>query len=214
MGPVSRRRPAGAVLRPHSRRLLAARQQGNICLPRRRRLGKWLVGSPARLHPCPRGEPHTDHERSAISVRLAQRQRRRTRHCGTRHSHRLVGRRASNRISFGSSKSGSWVFELAPLRDSPQVNDKVKLTEDEVETLSPMRRLSVNKPLSIAYGTGELPAMIATSRDYHAYRLESHLPGDLIPIAKANHFTILDELRLPDSHLTRQVLQLATYNVT
>ena len=42
----------------------------------------------------------------------------------------------------------------------------------------------------------------------------THLPGDLIPIAKANHFTILDELRLPDSHLTRQVMQLATYNVT
>jgi hypothetical protein len=84
----------------------------------------------------------------------------------------------------------------------------------EVETLSPMRRPSVNKPLSIAYGTGELPAMTATSRDYHAYRSESHLAGDLIPIAKANHFTILDELRLADSHLTRQVLQLATYKVT
>ena len=105
---------------------------------------------------------------------------------------------------------------VAPLRDSPQVNDKVKLTEVEVEVenLSPMRRPSVNKPLSIAYGTGELPAMVATSRDYHAYRSESHLPGDLIPIAKANHFTILDELRLPDSHLTREVLQLATYKVT
>jgi arylformamidase len=104
-------------------------------------------------------------------------------------------------VTAGLSISG--VFELAPLRDSPQVNDKVKLTEVEVETLSPMRR-----------GTGELPAMIATSRDYHAYRSESHLPGDLIPIAKANHFTILDELRLPDSHLTREVLQLAIYKVT
>jgi hypothetical protein len=108
------------------------------------------------------------------------------------------------RVAAGLSISG--VFELAPLRDSPQVNDKVNL--------SPMRRPSVNKPLSIAYGTGELPAMVATSRDYHAYRSESHLPGDLIPIAKANHFTILDELRLPDSHLTREVLQLATYKVT
>jgi acetyl esterase/lipase len=116
------------------------------------------------------------------------------------------------RVAAGLSISG--VFELAPLRDSPQVNDKVKLTEVEVENLSPMRRPSVNKPLSIAYGTGELPAMVATSRDYHAYRSESHLPGDLIPIAKANHFTILDELRLPDSHLTREVLQLATYKVT
>jgi arylformamidase len=116
------------------------------------------------------------------------------------------------RVAAGLSISG--VFELAPLRDSPQVNDKVKLTEVEVETLSPMRRPSVNKPLSIAYGTGELPAMIASSRDYHAYRSQTHLPGDLIPIAKTNHFTILDELRLPDSNLTRAVLQLAKYKVT
>jgi arylformamidase len=115
-------------------------------------------------------------------------------------------------VAAGLSISG--VFELAPLRDSPQVNDKVKLTEVEVETLSPMRRPSVNKPLSIAYGTGELPAMIASSRDYHAYRSQTHLPGDLIPIAKTNHFTILDELRLPDSNLTRAVSQLAKYKVT
>jgi arylformamidase len=61
---------------------------------------------------------------------------------------------------------------------------------------------------------GELPAMIATSGDYHAYRSAFHFPGDLIPIAKANHFTILDELRLADSHLTREIFQLATYKVT
>ena len=56
--------------------------------------------------------------------------------------------------------------------------------------------------------------MIATSRDYHAYRSSSIISGDLISIAKANDFTILDELRLPDSHLTREVLQLAIYKVT
>jgi len=81
------------------------------------------------------------------------------------------------------------------LRDSPHVNDKVKLSEEEIQNLSPMRRPIVNKPLGIAYGTGELPAMIASSRDYHAYRSQGHVPGDLIPIANTNHFTILDELR-------------------
>jgi len=111
------------------------------------------------------------------------------------------------RVAAGLAISG--VFELAPLRDSPHVNDKVKLTEAEIETLSPMRLPGVNKPLSIAYGTGELPAMIASSRDFHAYRAQAHLPGDLIPVVKTNHFTILDELRLPNSSLTRAVLQLA-----
>jgi acetyl esterase/lipase len=111
------------------------------------------------------------------------------------------------RVAAGMAISG--VFELAPLRDSPHVNDKVKLTEVEIKTLSPMRMPGVDKPLSIAYGTGELPAMIASSRDFHAYRAQANLPGDLIPVINTNHFTILDELRLADSHLTRAILQLA-----
>jgi arylformamidase len=115
------------------------------------------------------------------------------------------------KVAAGLSISG--VFELAPLRDSPHVNDKVNLSEFEIETLSPMRRPGVNKPLSIAYGTGELPAMIASSRDYHAYRAGAHLPGDLIPVVDTNHFTVLDELRQPDSVLTRAVLRMAEYRV-
>ncbi|MPZ40690.1 MAG: alpha/beta hydrolase fold domain-containing protein [Rhizobiales bacterium] len=111
------------------------------------------------------------------------------------------------KVTAGLAISG--VFDLAALRDSPHVNDKVKLTEAEIETLSPMRLPGVKKPLSITYGTGELLAMIATSRDFHAYRAQAHLPGDLIPVVAANHFTILDELRLPNSGLTRAVLQLA-----
>src|SRR5262245_28732791 len=115
------------------------------------------------------------------------------------------------KVAAGLSISG--VFELAPLRDSPHVNDKVKLTEVEIETLSPMRRPGADKPLSIAYGTGELPAMIASSRDYHAYRARMHLAGDLIPVVNANHFTILDGLRQPDSGLTRAVLHMAEHTI-
>jgi hypothetical protein len=47
---------------------------------------------------------------------------------------------AENAAKVAAGLSISGVFELAPLRDSPQVNDKLKLTEVEVETLSPMRR--------------------------------------------------------------------------
>jgi arylformamidase len=111
------------------------------------------------------------------------------------------------KVAAGLSISG--VFELAPLRDSPHVNDKVKLTEVEIETLSPIRLPGVNKPLAIAYGTGELPAMICSSRNFHAYRSQSHLPGSLIPVVKTNHYTILDELRQPNGALTRAVAQLA-----
>ncbi|MFN0304430.1 MAG: alpha/beta hydrolase [Burkholderiales bacterium] len=110
-------------------------------------------------------------------------------------------------VTAGMAISG--VYDLAPLRDSPHVNDKVKLGETEIETLSPMRLPGVAKPLSIAYGTGELPGMVASSRDFHAARAAAHLAGDLIPITNTNHFTIIDELRRPDSHLMRAALQLA-----
>lgn len=102
----------------------------------------------------------------------------------------------------------SGVFDLAHLRDSPHVNDVLKFTEAEVQSLSPMRLPPAKKRLSISYGSAELPFMIATSRDYHAYRAGMHLPGDLIPVPGANHMTILDELRRPDSSLTRATVRL------
>jgi hypothetical protein len=113
------------------------------------------------------------------------------------------------KVTAGLAISG--VFDLGALRDSPHVNDKVKLSEEEIQTLSPMRRPIIDKPLGIAYGTGELPAMIASSRDYHAYRSRRHVPGDLIPIPNSNHFTILDELRQADSTLTRAVIAMEQY---
>ena len=63
----------------------------------------------------------------------------------------------------------------------------------------------VRKPLAITYGTDELPALVANSRDFHARRSAAHQPGALIPVAGANHFTIIHELRDADGVLTRQL---------
>jgi dienelactone hydrolase len=98
----------------------------------------------------------------------------------------------------------SGVFELGPIRDT-YLNEKLRLTEEEIVTLSPMRLPPVNKPLAIAYGTAELPPLVADSRDLHARRAASHMPGPLIPVPGANHFTIVHELRDHDGVLTRYV---------
>jgi acetyl esterase/lipase len=103
----------------------------------------------------------------------------------------------------------SGAFELGPLRDCPSINDNLRLTDAEIETLSPMRRPPVAKPLSIAYGSRELPRMIANSANLHAMRAGAHLPGSLIPVAGADHFTVLDELAASDGTLTRAALSLA-----
>ena len=96
----------------------------------------------------------------------------------------------------------SGVFELGPLRDT-YLNEKLKLTEQEVVSLSPRRLPGVAKPLAIAYGSAELPALVADSRDLHARRAAAHLPGALIPVPGANHFTVMHELRDHDGVLAR-----------
>ena len=109
------------------------------------------------------------------------------------------------RVSAGLAISG--VFELGPIRDT-YLDEKLRLTDSEIETLSPLRLPMINKPLAIAYGTAELPPLVNDSRHLHARRAAEHLPGVLIPVAGADHFTITHELRDADGALTRQLLLL------
>ncbi len=96
----------------------------------------------------------------------------------------------------------SGVYELGPIRDT-WLNDALRLTDDEIETLSPLRLAPVMKPFHIAYGSEELPALINDARSLHARRAAAHAPGYLIPLCHNNHFSILDELRRSDGELTR-----------
>ena len=102
----------------------------------------------------------------------------------------------------------SGIFELGPVRDT-YLNERLRLTDEEIAALSPLRLPVVHKPLAITYGTAELPPLVSDSRDLHAKRAMAHMPGVLIPVPGADHFTIVHELRDPDGVLTRQVLLLA-----
>ena len=108
-------------------------------------------------------------------------------------------------VAAGLAISG--VYELGPLRDT-YLNDKLRLTDDEIETLSPLRLRVVPKPLAIAYGSNEVPALVNGSRMLHARRAAAHAPGALVPVAGADHFTLLHELRSPSGLLVRQALAL------
>jgi acetyl esterase/lipase len=103
----------------------------------------------------------------------------------------------------------SGVFDLGPIRDT-YLNEKLRLTEHEVATLSPMRLKPVSKPLSFAFGTAELPPLMSDSQEMHAIRTAAHLPGTLIPVPHANHFTIVHELRDQRGMLTRHLPLLLT----
>lgn len=102
----------------------------------------------------------------------------------------------------------SGVYDLEALRDT-KLNQPLQLTDDDIAGLSPLRLPAVMKPMTIAYGSAEVPALVNDSRNLHALRAMAHAPGVLLPIARANHFTILDHLADPEGELTRAALELA-----
>ena len=109
-------------------------------------------------------------------------------------------------VAAGLAISG--VYDLAPLRDTA-LNDALRLSDAEIATLSPVRAVpTAPKSLAIAYGTAELPALVHDSRKLHALRAAAHTPGPLLPIAGADHFTILEELRRPGGQLVRAARRL------
>ena len=101
----------------------------------------------------------------------------------------------------------SGIYELGPIRDT-YLNAPLKLTDEELEALSPQRLPVVMKPMAVAYGSAELPELCRQSRHFHGKRAEAHAPGPLIPVAGSNHFTILDQLRRPGGSLLRAAADL------
>jgi acetyl esterase/lipase len=108
----------------------------------------------------------------------------------------------------GAGLAIAGVYELSPLRDI-YLNDKLSLMALEIANLSATRLPVVDKPLTIAYGSAELPALIDEARTFHQLRADAHALGALLPIPKANHYSILDELRSPTGLLAKALLNLA-----
>ena len=107
-------------------------------------------------------------------------------------------------VAAGLAISG--IYELGPVRDT-YLNDALRLSDEEVATLSPLRLPPVRKTLAITYGTAELPPLVADSRALHAKRSAAHLLGALVPAPGSNHFTIVEELRRPNGLLVRAALE-------
>lgn len=109
-------------------------------------------------------------------------------------------------VAAGLAISG--VYDLAPIRDTA-LNVALKLTDEEVTQLSPLRLPAVQKHLAIAYGSAELPTLVWDSRNFYQARAAAGAAGELIAIEGADHFTILEQLRRTDGALTKIALALA-----
>lgn len=108
-------------------------------------------------------------------------------------------------VTAGLAISG--VYDLAPIRDT-SLNIALQLTENEVATLSPLTLPVVRKPLTIAYGSTELPALVHDSKRLYQRRASENAPGKLIAIDGADHFSILQTLQQPDGLLVQALRDL------
>jgi len=102
----------------------------------------------------------------------------------------------------------SGIYDLEPIRLN-YLNEKLALDTAEAECNSPVRHLpSAAGELVVAYGTRELPELCRQSIEYARAWTERGLPGRLLPVDGADHFTILDALARPEGVLTRALLAM------
>ncbi|MEU4316059.1 alpha/beta hydrolase [Nocardia sp. NPDC024068] len=102
----------------------------------------------------------------------------------------------------------SGVYELRPLTETG-FGAALALTPDEIAGLSPLHRpVGDTTPLTVAYGTAELPALIGDSAALHAHRIAAGAPSRLLPVEGADHFTILEEFRRPGGVLVGAALDI------
>jgi len=109
-------------------------------------------------------------------------------------------------VAAGLAISG--IYDLAPLRDT-NLNDALKLTDAEIAQFSPLRLPVTRKPLIISFGSAELPTLVHDAWRLHELRRREGAPGQILPIAGADHFSILRELQMPEGALVRAVTRLA-----
>jgi arylformamidase len=102
----------------------------------------------------------------------------------------------------------SGIYDLEPIRLN-YLNEKLGLDMAEAERNTPVRHLPATaSELVVAYGTRELPELRRQSIEYARAWTERGLPGRLLPVHGADHFTILDALARPEGVLTRALLAM------
>jgi acetyl esterase/lipase len=125
--------------------------------------------------------------------------------------HSAGGHLTATMMDEGAVKGGltiSGLYDLEPIRLN-YLNDKLRLDADASRRNSPILHLPAKAPpLIIAYGGGELLELRRQSADYAEAWLGSGLPGRLLSVDGANHFSILESLADPKGLLTRALVAL------
>jgi arylformamidase len=101
----------------------------------------------------------------------------------------------------------SGVFDVEPCRLN-YLNEKLQLRAEDVGPMSPIEHIPAGgAPLTIAYGTKELPELQRQSRDYHKAWIGAGNSGALLALPH-DHFSILEELASPSGALCEAAAEL------
>ena len=129
--------------------------------------------------------------------------------------HSAGGHLTAMAMSLGAVKGGvaiSGLYDLEPIRLN-YLNDKLGLDAAEAQRNSPMFHFPpASAPLVVAYGTAELPELCRQSVDYAKAWADRGLPGYLLPVGGADHFTILESLADPNGALTKALVDMVAGN--
>jgi arylformamidase len=102
----------------------------------------------------------------------------------------------------------SGVYELEPLRHT-YLNQALQLDEATAAACSPLRcPPGGQRPVALAWGGEELPALRAQSERYGDERLARGLPTRDMPLSGHHHFSVLEELAVPEGALAQALLHL------
>jgi arylformamidase len=113
------------------------------------------------------------------------------------------------RLAGGVAISG--LFDLEPIRLC-YLNDKLRLDPAEAERNSPLLHLPTRaSPLVVTVGLDELPELVRQSAEYAEAWKKRGLPGRYLPLAKHEHFSILEEVARPEGAILAALKELAAH---
>lgn len=90
----------------------------------------------------------------------------------------------------------SALVDLEPIRLS-WLNDKLNLTQHEVDVFSPLNHISPGAPTIVAVGGNELPELVRQSTEYATACRAVGEKADLIHVPGCTHFSMLEDLASP-----------------
>jgi arylformamidase len=101
----------------------------------------------------------------------------------------------------------SGLYELEPI-SLCYVNDKLRLSAEEIVTCSPQRHIGKGVPMLVIVGAAELPELVRHSAEYAQACKDAGESVEYLAVPGRNHFTILNDMAAIDGPVLKGIERL------